>query len=166
MLNDANRIFNWPTTPAEREALARAWKQVVTDHPRQYLLHRWRVFREVLGLVPHPMLSPMFHGQPSQDYVTALHIEYEPTSVQDAIGDGLMRLATTSLFRPYSYFLLALCFLPLALRHRDVLALLASGIVYEFTFFPFGGGDVRYSHFMTITVLVTGLILFRRRLRP
>ena len=165
LLNDNNRIFNWPETPEHRAALERAWKQIVSEHPHEYLLHRWRVFREVIGLVPHAMMSPMFHGEPSPDYVKALHLDYTPNSLQNSIGDGLLWLATdTHLFRPYMYFVLALCFLPLALRHRDVLALLATGIVYELTFLPFGGGDVRYSHFMTVTVLVAGLVLFRRRM--
>jgi hypothetical protein len=164
MVNGDRRMFDWPTTEAQRTALARAWKQLVSDNPRSYLYHRWRVFREVLGITAHPLTSPMWNGQPSDDYVKPLHIEYTPNQIQIEIGDALIWLATqTKLFRPYLYFFLALLFVPLAWRQRDVLALLASGLVYEFSFFPFGGGDVRYSHWMTITALVAGLILFRRR---
>ena len=164
MANGDTRIFNWPENEGHRAALARAWKTLVEDNPRAYLRHRWRVFREVLGLTAHPLPAPMWNGQPSDDYVVPLHIKYVPTHTQAEIGDGLMWLATqTGLFRPYIYFFLALLFVPLAWRQRDVHALLASGLVYEFTFLPFGGGDVRYSHWMTITMFVAGFILFRRR---
>ena len=167
MLNGDGRIFNWPENAEHRAALERAWKKLVEDNPRAYLRHRWRVFREVLGLTAHPLPAPMWNAGPSEDYVVQLHIEYTPKPIQVAIGDALKWLATqTGLFRPYIYFFLALLFVPLAWRERDVLALLASGLVYEFTTFPFGGGDVRYSHWMTITVAVAGFILFRRRYSP
>ncbi|MEO6771881.1 MAG: hypothetical protein ABI467_02535 [Kofleriaceae bacterium] len=165
LLNGDGRIFNWPDTEAQRAAMARAWKQLTRDNKYAYLVHRYHVFREVLGLFDdHPLTSPMWHGIPAPDYVGPLHIQHEQTSFQIKVGDALMWIATeTYLFRPHVYFFLALLLLPLAWRNRDVLALLASGIVYECSFAPFGGGDVRYSHWLTITVLVAGLVLFRRR---
>jgi hypothetical protein len=165
MLNGDRRMFDWPQNEAHRAALARAWKQLVRDNKYAYVVHRYHVFREVLGLFDdHPLTSPMWNGIPSPDYVGPLHIEHTPTEFQIVVGEALMWIATeTYLFRPHVYFFLALLLLPLAWKNRDVLALLASGIVYECSFAPFGGGDVRYSHWLTITVLVAGLVLFRRR---
>jgi hypothetical protein len=160
--NGKQRMFNWPETKGHRDSIARAWRTLVLDHPLDYLRHRVRVFREVLGLSKAPVFDPVWNYRMTMAQEGVPDADRAP---QVAIGDGLKWLAAhTILFRPYLYFLLALLFLPLLRRHSDLLMLVASGLGYELTLLPFASTpDFRYSHWtITCTVTVT-LILIKRR---
>ncbi len=162
--NGDDRMFDWPTTPEHRDALSRAWKQLLYENPFGYLHHRWRVFAETLGLGERKLFAPYWNNKPSQDYVDNLKLDWEPTEVQRELASVIDWMSMkTFLFRPYLYFYLALLLVPFVLRQRDMLALLASGILYELTLFPFGTPDVRYSHWMMTTTLLTVLVIFKRR---
>ena len=70
----------------------------------------------------------------------------------------------TPLFEPFVYFVLALVMLPFARKHRDVLALILSGIAIELTlFFLASSPDYRYSHWMVLTTLLAAITLISRR---
>ena len=163
--NGPNRMFDWPTNELQRDAITRAWRTLVLDNPLAYFYHRLRVFREVLGLTYKPVFDPVWTvhmDQTQQPDQSAL-----PSTVQRALVAVVSWFArATPLVRPYIYFYLAFILLPLARRHRDVIALLASGIVYEFTMFPFAPSpDFRYSHWMIVCTVISIVILVRRRAR-
>jgi len=160
--NGDARLFDWPTTDAHRAAIARAWWSLVRAHPAGYARHRWKVFREVLGTTRNAVFDPAWQvhlGSP------ALHHDAASGRVQAALARAVTWLARTPLFRPYLYAALALLLLPLAARHRDTLALVTSGLVYELTLLPFAPSpDYRYSHWMvTCTVVAAVLVVGRHR---
>jgi hypothetical protein len=166
-VNGANRLFDWPTTESHRAAIARAWKTLVFERPLAYLRHRLRVFRVLLGLPDRfdsePVSGPVWRTHMDQAQVR----DPSPSSaLQTGVGDALQWLADdTPIYRPYIYFVLALVFLPLARRHRDALALLSSGIVYQLTFLPLSpSSEFRYTHWMITCVVISIVILVKRRM--
>ena len=99
------------------------------------------------------------------DGYEALAIANKNRRSQNTIARWLTKLSETApLSHAWIYFVLALVFLPLAWRYRDTFALLASGLVYELTLFPFAPSpDVRYSHWlMTATVIATVQLICNR----
>jgi hypothetical protein len=159
------RVMYFPETDAHRASLEHAWKQVVRDNPRAYLLHRLRVFRGLLGLT---------HGLPLFGPVCATHADvetdhtlYPASGVQGILADSFLWLATnTPLFRPYPFFFLALLLLYFARRQPIALALLTSGILYELPlFFISPSADNRYSHWMVTTTVIAVAVLVASRLR-
>ena len=166
-VNGDNRLFDWPTTESHRTAMVRAWKTLVLDNPGAYLSHRLRVFRVLLGIPDRwrdaPVSRPVWRTHMNQMQVP------DPgphAALQTAIGDALDWIADhTPINRPYIYFLLAFVFLPIARRQRDVLALLSSGIVYQLTFLPLSpSSEFRYTHWMITCVLISIVILVKRRI--
>ena len=133
------------------------------DNPLSYIYHRLRVFQNVLGLTKTVttdlIFSPVWHLRLD---ATGADVPIAPR--QSAIADVLDWIAiNTPLFRPYLYFALALVLLPLVRRHRDLLALVASGVVYELTLVPFAPSpEYRYSHWMIVCTIIAIVILIRR----
>lgn len=167
VLNGPDRLFGWPNSDDERSALARAWWTLVRDNPLAYLDHRAHVFREVLGLSSSPLFDPVWHARVPADYAVRLGVSPDTRGTQDAIAGGLMSIsAKTLLFRAWVYFLLALVFVPLAWRDRELLALYASGLCYELSLFPFAPSpDVRYSHWLMTTTVIATVMLVHKRMR-
>jgi hypothetical protein len=157
------------TTPApepQREAISRAFWQVIADHPGAYLRHRWSAFVEAIGLA-----SPN-HGS----MVMMAKFQYPKIMGDIGLATNASRLQTfwqrkindlskaTPLFRPWIYLLISLILLPLCRRHRDVFALLVSGIVFELTLFPLAPTpDYRYSHWMVVCTYLAIIMLTARR---
>jgi hypothetical protein len=167
VVNGPDRLFDWPTTEGQRAAIVHAWTTLVSQNPAAYARHRLRVFRVLLGLPDRftdaPVSGPVWRVHMDQSQV---HDPSPSSALQVAIGDALDWLAShTPIYRPYIYFVLAFVFWPLARRHRDVLALLSSGIVYELTFLPFApSSEFRYSHWMITCVVISTVILVKRRM--
>jgi hypothetical protein len=168
-------IWNVPitgTTPApkaQRDAIADAWSTIVSEHKGAYLKHRWKVFRECLAMATK---LRAYWAVPKRTY------DYPWTAQEMGIGiwssplqDGASAVFTwlwkhTPLFEPFVYFVTALLLLPFALRHRDVLALLLSGLAIEATlFFLASSPDYRYSHWMVISKLIALVLVITDRLR-
>ena len=64
------------------------------------------------------------------------------------------------IFLPWMYAALALLLLPLARRHRDLLALLLSGLGLELSLLPFAAtADYRYSHWMVVCTCIAAIAL-------
>jgi hypothetical protein len=163
--NGDNRVFDWPTTDAQREAIARAWKTLVTDFPVGYMRHRWRVFREVIGLSSSPVFDPAW-----QSHMPSPPLHHEATSgaLQGVLARAVAWVAKTPLFRPFIYILVALVVIVVALvrKRHDVLPLVLSGIGNELTLLPFApSADYRYSHWMITSALLAAVILSLRE-RP
>lgn len=155
-----------PAPAPQVAAIARAFWDVVTAHPAAYLRHRWHVFENVIALAPGPVQSPvMTHRYQYEDLLKMLGLRKSPSHFQDWLGRRLVRIArTTPLFRPWMYLVIALLLLPLALRHRDVLALLLSGIGLEASLFVLAPTpDYRYSHWLVLCTCVAVVMLTARR---
>jgi hypothetical protein len=78
--------------------------------------------------------------------------------------DSLKSIDKSSLFRPYLYLVLALLVLPLCLRDRAALVMLASGLAFEASVFVGAPTpDYRYSHWMITATVVGFVIAFAHR---
>lgn len=159
-----SRIFEEPKTDADREALVGARTSIAVAAPKAFLAHRWRTFLRVLGVNTKRPL----YADPIQDPNTAKAIGHlaSHSKLQSALLAPMRWLAKTPVLKPYLYLLLALIVLLLAAfrRHRLVIALVASGIVYELTvMFTALTVQRRESHWMmAATVLAIGLVIARR----
>ncbi len=145
------RIWNLPTSgrvpapQAQRDAVASAWWQMVSEHPGAYLHHRAAFFLAVIGVTDRPFDSVPDHAM----------FEY-----QDSWSAAYRWLSGhTPLFRPWLYIVLGLTLLPLCRRDRAAAALLASGLVVEASlFFLAPSEDYRYSHW-TIACACNALVM-------
>ncbi|MDB4956582.1 MAG: hypothetical protein JWO36_4151 [Myxococcales bacterium] len=161
-----------PTTEAEDEAMARAWRELVTDHPAAYLRHRWTVFAKLLQLGVRPTMSVIttftYDGDP--DLAKRIHHDASPSTIQRALFAIENWVSSTRLiancFAPFVYFVVACCLLIGAWRSPHVFAVVASGLVYELSFFIAAPSpDYRYSHWMIVTALLGMAMVFARRWR-
>jgi hypothetical protein len=168
---DDDRAFwhiPWYDAPpeAQRDALARAWWQLVRDHPRAYAEHRFAVMGEVLSRNPGGVTwrGTLQGPQPERKQ---LGLGTEWPSFQVALTHGMQKLErATPLFVPWLYLVIALALLPLALRHRDLGAVLASGVLYEGTLLLLASSyDYRYSHWLVVATAITAVALTARRAR-
>lgn len=149
---------------AQRDALARAARAVAGDHPGAYLAHRLAVMRELLWLgTRHPDAAVLDRELPA--VALRFGIPTRSSELQDAWTSVLAALAAhTPLFVPWLYLAVALLLLPLARRHRDVLALLASGLAFEASLFVTATGAAYAPSLWPIasTCLAIVLLLARR----
>jgi len=157
-----------PAPEAQRDAIARAWWQIVTSYPRAYAAHRLAVMGQVLSLsrgraVQAVLRRAFDYPQGPIDAGTGTRW----SELQLALTDALTVLwKRTALFEPWMYLVIALLVVPLALRHRDVLALLASGILLEATLLPLAPTpDYRYSQWMILCTCISAAVLVARRYR-
>jgi hypothetical protein len=73
---------------------------------------------------------------------------------------------TLPIFVPWIYLVISLVLLPLTRRHRDVFAVLCSGIIMESSLLPLAQSpDYRYSHWMVICACIAVVVLTARRSR-
>jgi hypothetical protein len=162
-----------PMPLEQREAISRAWTEIVGGHPKAYLAHRWRIFRECLSW---QYRTEAYWPVPLHEFPYPVTAEREGISTAASAWQETLTAAftwlwhATPLFEPWLYFVLALVVLPLARKHRDVLTLLLSGIGIELTlFFLAASPDYRYSHWLVTTVTISVIVLVARRmihLRP
>ena len=157
-----------PAPQAQRDAIGRAFRDTITTYPGAYVRHRLAVTAEVLG----------FGADPGAGAIAKRDFRYPDFANSYGIGTGWSKLQRkltrwmqhlvrhTPIFTPYVYAIVALLLLPLALRQRDVLALLLSGITLEGTLLLLAHGmDYRYSHWMMICTVVGAILLGVRRYR-
>jgi hypothetical protein len=161
------RIFAHARTPEEWAALDRAWRELASD-PMVYIEAHWTAFSMMLGLQPDIVRpGPVWNFFLEDDEMAPIAEHAAAWSwFQIWVARSMNWLfENTGLFDPILYALLALALL-LVCRDRLTLALLASGLLYELSFFPFGPNpDYRYSHWMIVTTSLACLILFVRRFR-
>jgi hypothetical protein len=162
------RMFNEPTTEAERAAIARAWKAIVPTHLGAYLTYRADVFLDVIGLGKAPQGSPIYVWYLDvQDPFRSSHRlahRAQPGKIQAELQLGMIWLGDSWLFRPYLYLLLALALLGFTVRNRLALALLASALTGEAALFLLGPtSDFRYSFWLVIgTAMTIALVIAQR----
>ena len=155
-----------PAPKAQRDAVERAWKYFVTTYPAEYLQHRVNVFLEVLALTGHRSDGGLRSRTVMwPEFARELGIQLEASKLQRKWTKGMAWLvANTPFFTPWMYVLIALILLPIAWRHRDLRALLASGLTFEFALLPIAPSpDYRYSHWLVICTLISVIVLIARR---
>jgi hypothetical protein len=152
----------------QRAAIERAWRELVLGDPRAYARHRMQVMKRVLGLnaKERPAAVP---GRVANDPEISLGVgvpikssvlQHSMTSAATWVADA------TPLFLPWIYLVVAMLLLVPARRHRDLLALLASGIVAEAVLFVLAvGTDYRQSHWLVLStcIAIVGLVARRSR---
>jgi hypothetical protein len=163
-----DRLFNSPSTPAEWSALERAWKELVLGDFGAYLRCRWQDYTRIIGLTDEGIRAPVWNLF-LEDIGQMEPIEHDASwsRFQEWVGYKLYWLSSnTPLFRAWVYAVIALLLLPLCCRDRVTLALFASGLLYEASFFPVGAEpDYRYSHWMITSVCIACVFLFVQRWR-
>jgi len=157
-----------PMPEAQRDALGRAWHEIVLGHPVAYLRYRVDSFAEVLGLrrkFAGTAVMPR-HWQ-RHDALARFAIDDVRPPLADA-GEAVAWwfIHRTPLSRPWFYLVLALALVGFALHDREVLALLASGLLLESSLLILGATpDYRYSHWLTVTTCLALILLVARRAR-
>ena len=156
-----------PAPPEKRDAIARAFWEVVTEHPGAYLVHRLQTFREVLGLTSRPVNGAvMTHRTQFPGLLEKLGTASGWSPLQQYLQRKVKQVAKrTPLFRPWMYLALTLVLLPLCIRRdRDIAALLLSGLGMEASLFVLAPTpDYRYSHWMVVCTCIAIVMLVARR---
>lgn len=157
-----------PAPEPKRDAISRMFWTTVKSHVGAYLAHRAAIMHNVLALPGGPVYSPvMMHRMQFKGLIEQLGVGTKWTGLQNWMQRKAQWFARkTPLFRPWIYLVLSLVLLPLAWRHRDVLALLLSGIGLEASLFPLAPTpDYRYSHWMVVCTCIAVVMLVARRAR-
>jgi hypothetical protein len=154
--------------PAQRDAFARVWKATLAAWPLAYARHRLAVMGEVIGLGTSRASGAIARRDYRwPDFVHQLGLGTGWSKLQRKLTGFYQYLVrATPLFSVWMYIAIGLALLPLARRHRDVLALLVSGFGLEATLVPAAPSpDYRYSHWLVICTLVAAIVLGVRRYR-
>ncbi len=155
----------WPDvqTPAQRDAMMRAWQRVVLAHPLAYLQYRWDVFRQQMQLtdVPVPSAAYLWFNdiQDLDDSASKLTHDASYSGIQRPLHEAMWWLGSTVLFNVYVYVVLALGLLVWCARDRETFALLASGLVGAGALFILTPTtDFRYVFWLVVAALL-GLVM-------
>jgi hypothetical protein len=158
-----------PAPKEQRDAIARAWWNVLTSHPLAYIEHRLTVMTEVLCLgrvrKPEVAVTRREYGFPTVAHSLGISTEWAPYQLT---ATRWMQFVwrNTPIFVPWIYLVLALVMLPLTRKNRDVFALLASGLIFESSLLVLAPSpDYRYSHWMVICTVIAVIVLTARRFR-
>ncbi|MBA3817528.1 MAG: hypothetical protein H0X17_01430, partial [Deltaproteobacteria bacterium] len=160
-----DRLFEPPATATARASVIAGRRALLRALPGAYLTHRWRQFRRVLGLsnVQLPAVYTSYTETVGQAVATRHRARH--SAVQQLLVDGMHALEATVVFDPYLYVALACALLVLSVIRRDRLcvALLASGLIYELTWFVVAArAEYRLSLWLiTCTLLATACLLSR-----
>ena len=160
------------TTPAPapvRDAIGHAWWELVSGHPLAYVQHRLAVMREVLclGETTRPLSAVTRRDLVNSDQGRSLGLASEWSWLQRHGSRWMYQIwKHTPLYVPWIYLVLTLILLPLTRRHRDVFALLLSGLMMEGTLLLLAPSpDYRYSHWMVVCTCLAVVALTARRAR-
>jgi hypothetical protein len=162
-----NRIIDKPRTDAQREAIERAWRELVFGNPTAYLKFRLDNFKLLTSIDRRPSFSNVYIwfsviGAP--ETIDELQHDAAPSHVQDRMRSAMQGLSVTPVFFTFIYFALSFLLLPLAKRLE--LALLLSGIGYELAWFFFAPtSDARYSQWMVLCCCIAGGLIVARLAR-
>lgn len=164
LVNGPHRLIEPIRTDAEVDAVVTAWRRAVAAHPRAYLLHRWALFKQLLGFARH--WDPVYDGFGDPALLEPLHHRATPSALQDGWNAVVHLVARTPLFRPWLYLALAVIAIVLARRQRLLRNLAISGLVYELVLLGLATGpDFRYSHWL-VTAVTIALAAYAVARRP
>ncbi len=157
---------NTPAAQPQRAAIERAWKEVLGTYPGAYVEHRLAVMKRVLAYRQRPGWPVIRREFEYPQTVIDMGLTVRASTLQHAMTAWLIALETTPLFRPWIYLAVAVLLLGFTRRHRDVFALLASGILLELTLLVLAPTpDYRYSHWMVTATCISVVVLVARRAR-
>jgi hypothetical protein len=158
-----------PAPAAQREAIARAWWRLVTTYPGAYARGRVHHFLDLLGITykSQSAVRPRVLRYPH--LLDELGLRKHSFKFQNAWSNlhGWL-LESTPLFTPWLYVVLATILLAatpwIARGQRDLIAVLASGLIAELSLLPLAvSPDYRYSHWtITATVVAVVIVIYRR----
>jgi hypothetical protein len=165
-----DKFFERPDNAAEREAVSRAWKTIVTSYPAAYLKYRSVVFFQLVQFDDTPLGSPVYFwfGDIQDLPRSAVYSDHDasPSRIQTLLHQAMAWLGDTWLFHVSLYCVIAILLLPLCRRDRIALALLSSGILGElFLFFIAPTVDVRYSFWLVLTTVLSLILVVAGRVR-
>ena len=160
-----NRIFDVPESEEQRDGVAHAWWHTITAHPYAYLVHRWRVYKAMLGIGRGDPMAPVWSGfTENESQEDMIHHRAVHSAVQGAWEDALTWMDGSLVFRAHLYAILGVLLIPLCRRERLAGAILASGLLYEALLFPLApSADFRYSHWLIACVVCVTVLLIARR---
>jgi hypothetical protein len=157
------RVFEPITSDEQASALASAWRRAIAAYPLGYLKHRRVMTWHMLGITGG--WDPVFDDFGDVALLAPLHHRAIPSDWQRAWQTIVRGVAATPLFRPYLYVVLALALLYFSRKQHVLRLLVASGVVYEVTwFFVAPTAEYRWSHWLiTVSVAVGVALLVARR---
>jgi hypothetical protein len=163
-------LFRESSTPEERSAISRAWRTIVLGHPGAYLTYRWHVTRERIHLGDRDIPSGTYVWFTDVIDAEGSRAKTEHNAVtsklQVQLHKVMLATGTSWLFRPWIYIALSIVMLGFARRHRDILALLLSGLANEAALFVLAPTvDYRYSVWLVASTLLAVCMLVGRRAR-
>jgi len=151
----------------DRRARKHAWYRILRQHTSAYFAHRWRVFRDLLGLTIYRTNEPVCQTfAATEDQLKLAHHDASLSTYQELLGHVFNKLSLTILFSPWAYLVGCFLLVGYALYKRDglVVALVTSGITYELGyFFAAPGPAYRYSHWMILCCCLGIVWVFAER---
>lgn len=162
-----DRVFDPPDTEAARDAVAHAWRRLLSAYPGAYVAHRWSVWKWVVGLRHSRSAGAVWDGFTANDaQIGMISHQASHAPLQARWIAALHGLEPTMVFHGWVYLAVALVLLPLCRGNRIAFALLASGIAYELSLLLVApSADYRYSHWMIICALAAAVLIFAARYR-
>jgi hypothetical protein len=162
---------NWIPSAARREAITRAWRKIVLAHPRAYLTYRLQVMRQLLQLTDVPFGSAAYIWfndiQDITDSANKTQHDATASRLQSYLHEAMWWLGETWLFHVYIYLFSALLLVPLAVRDRESLALLGSGLAGTAALYVLSPTtDFRYCFWLVVSTVLAVAMLIARRARP
>ncbi len=162
--------FDRPPDAAGRDAVLRAWQEIVLGHPLAYLKYRWDNYRNLIRLDTPRMFAHVyvwFVIVAVPESAGRMQHDAGPSKIQDELREASLWLSNTFVYYPYLYMLLALGLLVPCRRDPLACSLLLSGLGYQAAwFFLDPTGDFRYSQWMILTTAIAFALTVARRLRP
>ncbi|HSN28547.1 MAG TPA: hypothetical protein VLT45_19815, partial [Kofleriaceae bacterium] len=155
-----------PAPVEQRDAIDHAWWAIVSGHPGAFVRYRLETFGEMVGIYAHFNGTTVIrHRYQTPERLATMGIQSTQARWQEHAERDLLAIAKhTPLFRPHLYLIIAIIVGVFARRQRDVLALLASGVMMELTLLPLGATpDYRYSHWLVICTCLSLVIVVARR---
>lgn len=170
LIRGEERPFDLATTPAERDAITRAWKRIVVGNPRAYLRYRWDNWRLLLGLErkpPPPGASAVyvwFSVIAAPETIPQLEHDASASRIQAKLRAWSIWISLTPVYWNFLYLGLSFVLLPLCRKNALEMSLLLSAIGYELAwFFLAQTTDIRYSQWMVICSLTTTILFVTRQ---
>ena len=166
MRDGAGRPWDAPTTDAQRDAVARAWKEIVLGHPAAFLKYRLENFA-FLTDIEHPETGSNVYvwftviGAP--ETIAELEHDAAPSRIQDHLRNAAIWFSVTPLYWVFWYFGLCFVLLPFSVRHALEASVLLSAIGYELSWFLLAQStDYRYSQWMELCSLIAVVLVGAR----
>jgi hypothetical protein len=156
-----------PAPQRQRDAIARAFKEVITSHPFAYVKHRLAVLVEVLCFTRRRPAAAIPPREMRPYHAEQLDLSNTWSRLQRKMSEATWLIyKLTPIFVPWIYLFVSLALLPLTRRHRDMFATIMSGLVFESSLlFLAASPDFRYSHWMIVCTLIAVVSLTARRMR-